>query len=81
MSHVSALILSGYLSAALADAGLCLSSCASWYHAIVGTTGKSTALYSGELSVTAAPEPETCAMLLAGLGAIGFIARRRRAQA
>ncbi|WP_229259375.1 PEP-CTERM sorting domain-containing protein [Duganella aceris] len=29
-------------------------------------------------AVTAVPEPETYAMLLAGLGAIGFIARRRR---
>ncbi|KQW51669.1 MULTISPECIES: PEP-CTERM sorting domain-containing protein [unclassified Roseateles] len=30
------------------------------------------------LSVTAVPEPSTYAMLLAGLGAVGFIARRRR---
>lgn len=31
------------------------------------------------LSVTAVPEPGTYAMLLAGLAAVGFIARRRRA--
>lgn len=30
-------------------------------------------------SVTAVPEPETYAMMLAGLGMMGFIARRRRA--
>ena len=30
------------------------------------------------LSVTAVPEPETYALLLAGLGAVGFIARRRQ---
>ena len=30
-------------------------------------------------SVTAVPEPETYALMLAGLGMMGFIARRRRA--
>ncbi|HMW23123.1 MAG TPA: FxDxF family PEP-CTERM protein [Burkholderiaceae bacterium] len=30
------------------------------------------------VSVTAVPEPETYAMMLAGLGALGFVARRRR---
>jgi len=30
------------------------------------------------LKVTAIPEPETYALLMAGLGAVGFIARRRR---
>jgi len=34
--------------------------------------------YSGSLLVTAVPEPETYAMLLAGLGLIGFSLRRRR---
>ena len=48
---------------------------------LMGTTSKSSALYSGELSVAAVPEPETYAMFLAGLGALGFVARRRRAKA
>lgn len=43
---------------------------------IVGSaTGRS--LYSGELQVTAVPEPGTFAMLLAGLAGVGFIVRRR----
>lgn len=33
--------------------------------------------YTGSLTVTAVPEPETFAMLLAGLGLMGAIARRR----
>lgn len=48
---------------------------------LAGTTSKASALYSGELSVAAVPEPETYAMFLAGLGALGFVARRRRAKA
>jgi hypothetical protein len=32
------------------------------------------------LKVVAIPEPESYALLLAGLGAVGFIARRRQRQ-
>ena len=34
--------------------------------------------YSGDVSITAVPEPETYALLLAGLTAMTFVARRRR---
>jgi hypothetical protein len=37
--------------------------------------------YSGNLTVSAVPEAETYAMLLAGLGLVGFVARRRKAVA
>lgn len=44
---------------------------------LMGTPG-SQASYSGELSVQAVPEPETYALLIAGLGVIGFVTGRRR---
>lgn len=34
--------------------------------------------YNGSLTVSAVPEPATTALLLAGLGMIGFVSRRRR---
>jgi PEP-CTERM motif len=34
--------------------------------------------YSGQLSVTAVPEPESWALMLAGLGAAALMSRRRR---
>lgn len=36
------------------------------------------AKYSGEVTVSAVPEPATYGMLLGGLGVLGFLARRRR---
>jgi hypothetical protein len=51
----------------------------SYYLAVGGlTNGTQGGIYNGAISVTAVPEPETYAMMLAGLGALGFLARRRR---
>jgi hypothetical protein len=36
--------------------------------------------YLSSMTVTAVPEPETYAMLMAGLGVIGFMSRRRKAR-
>ncbi|MDC8757639.1 FxDxF family PEP-CTERM protein [Janthinobacterium fluminis] len=38
------------------------------------------AKYSGEVTITAVPEPETYGMLLGGLGLIAFLARRKAAK-
>ena len=38
------------------------------------------AIYSGDVTVTAVPEAETYAMMVGGLGLLGFMARRRKAK-
>lgn len=55
------------------------------YTLVIGGTGTGQAAYTGIISLTETPrtlppvpEPETYAMLLAGLGMLGFIARRRQ---
>lgn len=40
----------------------------------------SSASYAGNISISPVPEPETYAMLLAGLGLIGFSIRRRKSE-
>jgi hypothetical protein len=44
---------------------------------LTGTPG-SGALYSGEITVTPVPEPETLALMLGGLGVVGFVAGHRK---
>jgi len=45
---------------------------------VSGTKVDGFASYGGNLTVTPIPEPETYAMLAAGLGLMGFVARRRQ---
>jgi hypothetical protein len=42
------------------------------------TAGLNGGTYSASVSLAPVPEPETYAMMLAGLGALGFMARRRK---
>jgi len=51
-------------------------------NATMGTQfGSAAFTQSGVLTVTAVPEPEAYAMMLAGLGLLGFVARRKRQKA
>jgi hypothetical protein len=55
------------------------SAASSYYLNVTGTAnGTQGGLYNGAISVTAVPEPETSALLLAGLGLLGALARRRK---
>jgi hypothetical protein len=45
---------------------------------IIKGLSSSNASYSGTLNVTVVPEPETMALMLAGLGVLAHVARRRR---
>lgn len=57
----------------ISDSGLT----GNYYLLVSGTTSGGT--YNGNISLSPVPEPESYAMMLAGLGLMGFVARRRRA--
>ena len=66
---------------ALPAAGALLSP-GSYTLTLTGTNSAAMGSYGGNIAVSVAPpvpEPETYALLLAGLGALGFVARRRKA--
>ncbi|GGY85252.1 FxDxF family PEP-CTERM protein [Pseudoduganella plicata] len=48
---------------------------------LAGVANNAKAIYSGELTVAAVPEPSTYGMLLGGLGIMGFLARRKAKKA
>lgn len=48
-----------------------------YYKAIAPMSAATGSMYSFESTVSAVPEPETYGMMLAGLGMLGFVARRR----
>ena len=56
-----------------------LASGASYYYRVTGTaTGASGGFYALVASATPVPEPETYALMLAGVAAVGFVVMRRR---
>jgi len=48
-----------------------------YYAPVFALSGSAGDMYTFESTVSAVPEPETYAMMLAGLGMLGFVARRR----
>ncbi|MDD5481180.1 FxDxF family PEP-CTERM protein, partial [Rhodoferax sp.] len=48
------------------------------YLRYTGDDDKNSQFYLSSMTVAAVPEPETYAMLLAGLGMLGAVARRRK---
>jgi probable HAF family extracellular repeat protein len=79
-SGATAIDLNNFLDASIASAGWYLSSANAINDggSIVGyANNRITGAYGSYLLTSAVPEPETCALLLAGLGVITGVARRR----
>jgi hypothetical protein len=72
--------LIGALNPANSSFMLAGSSLASGYYSlnVIGHTAGGMAAYAVQMDVTPVPEPETYALMLAGLGLLGLAARRRK---
>ena len=62
---------------ALPGAGVTLGA-GSYSLTLLGSNSASMGSYGGNLAIAPVPEPQPVALLLAGLGAIGFLTRRRK---
>ena len=45
---------------------------------LMGTNSPAIATYTGNIAIASVPEPETYALMLAGVAAVGFVVMRRR---
>ena len=76
---VNPILLASFSGSTGSDSASVALDAGDYYYRVFGlATGTSGGYYSLSSQVTAVPEPETYALLLGGLGVIGFMAARRR---